>query len=366
MSNVSRKEEVSKSRARHAGKPHGYLWKAVLADIETFMQRYRSGISMSDLAELYGTTEGTLSSNIFIRLRKEGLLKDEDTKKRMSNMKRARKLSRINSRFDRLAKLTEDVNKLGTEYLGLSFLLKTNEQLLKEFGCKDYGELASLRERLIEIGAIRRYYTYEFIAKEVLCIDTVEKWYEYFKEFPLQDEYAYGVIHALNTLSEKEQTVVVSVAKGFSYSDIGELIGVGSSRVGQIRFKARCKLMCKSRKIFIELGRKEALKKLENKKPSMELGLAQLELSTRPYLALRRVGVNTIEDVIALYKSGYINDVRNLGRVSYNEVVAQFARQGIELDTSKKCSPYWESDDVTHRYQLSIVELAHEYLSKQQ
>lgn len=356
MSNIGRKEDASKNKARYAGKPHGYVWKAVLADVETFMQRYRSGISTSDLAELYGTTVGTLRSNIYVRLRKEELLKDEDTKKRMSNMKRIRKLSRINSRFDRLA-------ELGTEYLELSFLLKTNGQLLKEFGCKDYGELARLREQLIEVGVIRRYHTYEFIAKEVLCIDTVEKWYEHFKEFPLQDEYAYGVIHALNTLSTKEQIVITSIAKGLSNSDIGKTIGITPSRVSQIWLKARCKLRNPRRQIFIELGRKDALKRLENKKPSMELELDKMELSNRSYLALRRVGASKIEDVIALYESGYINDVRNFGRVSYNDTVAQFARQGIELDTSKKCSPFWESDDVVNRYRWSLVEKAHEYLS---
>ena len=79
-----------------------------------------------------------------------------------------------------------------------------------------------------------------------------------------------------------------------------------------------------------EIKHKEIMvEKEDNKKDKvLELTIEELDLSVRSFNCLKRAGINTVEDLVNK-SEGEMMKVRNLGRISLEEVIAKLAALGL-------------------------------------
>jgi hypothetical protein len=186
------------------------------------------------------------------------------------------------------------------------------------------------------------------------------------------EDHMNGLNHALGTLSEREQKVL---AKRFqevkTLEEVGNDFGVTRERIRQMEAKALRKLRHMSRQNFILHGyiggaelkelkaREEQLdereKEIEKREKALQdilvrykpkfdalkinidmplemiqkniersAGIETMDLSVRSYNCLKRLGVNTIMDLILLVEGNDYWDLakaRNLGRKSLREII---------------------------------------------
>ncbi len=81
--------------------------------------------------------------------------------------------------------------------------------------------------------------------------------------------------------------------------------------------------------------------------------LSELGLSTRPYLALRRYGITTIQQLIYMYESdtSRIKKIRNIGETCFNEIVAKLQKyldQEPKYETILNDSEKYLYNDLLH------------------
>lgn len=359
-------KNTTMSKARYAGKPYGYVWSAVLADLDNFIESYREGVSTEELAKRYDTTEGTMRSNILRKLRMQGRLCEEDTATRKASMLALNRKVRKASHEAWIVERADELKKKGAGYIGLASILYNQKELASEFGCKDVYELAELKDYLMKEGSLKEHYTYEYIVKNALGLHSLESWYLYFTEFPLPDDNAYGVVHALTMLTDKERKTLLLLAKGVTLEDVGKEFGVGRNRVAQIRNKAYRKLRHPSRCRYMTLGYKEMSRIVEEranraKAEEKEFTIEDLNLSVRSYNVLVRAGAKNIEDVVALVNSGYILYARCLGKVSYADILECLRKAGIEVNPAEYRPT--GSDVEVCKYNCDLVKAAHLALS---
>ena len=360
-------KNTATSKARCAGKPYGYVWSAILADLDNFIKSYREGVSTEELAKRYDTTEGAMISNILRKLRMQGKLSEEDTTTRKASVLALSRETRKTSHEAWLVERADELKKKGAGYIGLASILYNQKELASEFGCKDVYELAELKDYLMKDGSLKAHYTYEYIVKNVLRIHSLESWYLYFTEFPLPDDNAYGVIHALSTLTDKERNVLLLLAKGVTLEDVGKEFRVGKNRVAQIRDKAYRKLRHSSRCRYMTLGYKE-MSRIEEERVNRakaevkELTIEDLNLSVRAYNVLVRAGAKSIEDVVALINTGYILYARCLGKVSYADILECLRKAGVEVNPPTEYRPTGSGIGIC-TYNRDLVKAAHLALS---
>lgn len=83
--------------------------------------------------------------------------------------------------------------------------------------------------------------------------------------------------------------------------------------------------------MFLELikSQRDALPKKYDKR-LLEMTIEELDLGCRAFRALKRYGLNTVEDLVPMTEDDLIR-VRNLGRKAAEEVFGKLSALGIEL-----------------------------------
>lgn len=188
------------------------------------------------------------------------------------------------------------------------------------------------------------------------------------------EDHVTGLNHALGTLSDREQKVIqMRYHDVMTLEEVAKDFGVTRERIRQIEAKAVRKLRHASRKNFILHGfiggaelkelkvreeeldkreqlieeREQALQEILNKyKPKfdalninidtplemiqkqveMTVGIEDMDLSVRSYNCLKRVGINTVLDLINMVEGDDYLDLiktRNLGRKSLTEILGK-------------------------------------------
>ena len=69
-----------------------------------------------------------------------------------------------------------------------------------------------------------------------------------------------------------------------------------------------------------------------DKEKALEMTIEELDLSVRSFNCLKRAGINTVEDLVSKSEDEMMK-VRNLGRKSFEEVMAKLASLGFKLHT---------------------------------
>lgn len=176
------------------------------------------------------------------------------------------------------------------------------------------------------------------------------------------------------TLTECEREVLkLRYIHKLTYSDAGNKLDVTKERIRQIEAKAFRKLRHPSRKNLLITGIKrgieearildtdqELMKRLDKIRTAVEeiarastsdpvgfcerLGeekdklrplilkkpIEELELSERSYNCLKRIGIETVEDITKM-SLAQLASVRNLGKRSVNEVIGKLEKYGLKL-----------------------------------
>jgi len=181
--------------------------------------------------------------------------------------------------------------------------------------------------------------------------------------------YLQGVLHALATLTEREQKVLsLRYKDGFTLEKTAKALNITRERVRQIEAKAMRKMRHPSRielmkaVPFAELHEAEkkyaALKEqhellvrafelINNKATTpeevrtlaegavwMRTDISELDFSCRTYNCLKRAGKNTLKDLAEMTEED-LRSVRNLGHKSFDEVVYILKDQGLNLKGSQ-------------------------------
>lgn len=178
-------------------------------------------------------------------------------------------------------------------------------------------------------------------------------------EEPLPTDFAQTLAYVLAGLTEREQQVIeLRYKKQMSYVQIGRELGVSGERVRQVGVRALRKLCHPSRRSLLirgirgwvedarEAGRQcamseavtqlaAALKTDAGKAKATEVlgGETPIEdagLSARATNVLLRAGCKTLGDV-AEHTESEVMRFRNMGRKSFEEIVAKLAEYGIKL-----------------------------------
>lgn len=184
--------------------------------------------------------------------------------------------------------------------------------------------------------------------------DAAERWRT------LASVYSLGVMDALETLTDRERTVIKRRYRDNDTLDqIGKDYGVRKERIRQIEAKALRKLGHPARtELFVcvtqaqyralkhdfwelqdrylQLREKmsaeewEAAGEQENS-DLMATPLADLDLSVRSYNCLIRAGVKTVGDIVNMPRSK-MRRIRNFGQKSMDEVLGRLRALGVDLN----------------------------------
>ena len=101
------------------------------------------------------------------------------------------------------------------------------------------------------------------------------------------------------------------------------------------------KVLSEHLSLFIDLSETTKLvdvmveKEDDEKGKVMEMSIDELELSVRSYNCLKRVGINTVQELTNKTSEDMMK-VRNLGRKSLEEVLAKLKELGLELSSSEE------------------------------
>jgi len=100
------------------------------------------------------------------------------------------------------------------------------------------------------------------------------------------------------------------------------------------------KILCDHFTLFTDLSesisnQSTVVEKAESQRDKvLEMTIEELDLSVRSFNCLKRVNINTVEDLISKSEDEMIK-VRNLGRKSLEEVVHKLAMMGLKLKTEE-------------------------------
>jgi hypothetical protein len=185
-----------------------------------------------------------------------------------------------------------------------------------------------------------------------------------------REVYIQGIYNVLATLTEREQWVLTSrFQRKLTLEQCGKEYGITRERIRQIEAKAIRKLRHPSRSNMLksvpltELQAKhteycnlkdeyewlkKAFESLTARKAEpgvimpmveyatlLETPLEAMGLSGRSYNCLRRAGKDTLGDIVEMYEHE-LAKVRNLGRKSYEEVIAKLKEYGLGLKGEAK------------------------------
>lgn len=184
-------------------------------------------------------------------------------------------------------------------------------------------------------------------------------------EDEIQSVYLQGIRFAISTLTEREEDVIkLRFKEGLTLRETGQKQNVTQERVRQIEAKAIRKLRHPTRKKLMiavtlselyELQEKynllsqehellvkameliqgkvttpQSIEKMANAAVWMQTELEDLDFSNRTYNCLKRANKNTLRDLVEM-RPGDLQNVRNLGRKSFDEVVNTLKRYGLSL-----------------------------------
>lgn len=159
-------------------------------------------------------------------------------------------------------------------------------------------------------------------------------------------------------LDDKHMMVFFSrYSNKLTYREIGEVLGITSSRVGQILHKANRKMGNRANRYLIvpkqeyfimqkkfimsqkEIDTLTNLVKTAEKSGYVVVNdnkyIIELDLSVRSYNALKRAGIETLSD-LAQYTQEELANIRLLGRHSLNEIVEKAKENGVIIPERRK------------------------------
>ena len=139
--------------------------------------------------------------------------------------------------------------------------------------------------------------------------------------------------YALSTLAENEEKILrMRCQEGKTYREIGEIFHLSTSRIQQITARSKRKLRHPSRTKYLKFG----IAEIEKRKTKIDPATAieDLNLSYRAFNCLKRAGINTVKDIICMGSTELAN-IRNLGKISYHEVVSALGQSGISLESTQ-------------------------------
>ena len=151
-------------------------------------------------------------------------------------------------------------------------------------------------------------------------------------------------------LTEREATFIYYYFRdGLTYASIGQIVGRSSECVRRVIAKSMRKLLHPRRRNRYRLvtygEHNDALAKtvelydalaktleVESSEDDDDVPLIDLNLSVRPFNALRRAGYKNLSDFVGVEVNA-LTKIKNLGRISFNETMDVLERHGIvEVD----------------------------------
>ena len=177
-----------------------------------------------------------------------------------------------------------------------------------------------------------------------------------------------GLEEAISTLQPREtEAINLRFREELSLSSVATALGLSTERARQVIAKACRKLRHPARMKIIRYGSKNAekmkelvereraiqkkeeelyarekrieeaeklvepeklerLKQSDERKPSLQIPIEEMDLSVRAYNALRRAGCVTVADVCERTESGKLLKTRNLGRKAAEEILGRLAK----------------------------------------
>lgn len=138
----------------------------------------------------------------------------------------------------------------------------------------------------------------------------------------LDEDQVKGLEYALGTLTERERLIILlRYNELFTLEEAGRKFHITRERCRQIEAKSLKKLRHISRLRYIEMGYTNAIASNEIlwHKNYLSHDIKTLDLSTRCCLALKRAGIDTVEQFMALTDEKLIN-IRSIGAKSIAEI----------------------------------------------
>ncbi len=161
---------------------------------------------------------------------------------------------------------------------------------------------------------------------------------DYENQTELYEVYIPKFLECVNQLNEREQTIIhYRFAELRTCEECQKLLHITRERVRQIESKAIRKLKCKKCQFLVG----SIIKSLEEKneetdqqsgyKNSHGKTIDHMELSIRSYNALKRGGINYIDDLRECSLMD-LQNLRNMGIKSLHEVIDKAAQYGIKYE----------------------------------
>lgn len=159
-----------------------------------------------------------------------------------------------------------------------------------------------------------------------------------FEETEINSEDLEKVMMALDSLTEREKTVLVlrfglDCGVKRSLEEVGKIIGVTSERIRQIEAKALRKMrtpsrLCKMPALFGFVP-PELKSKVNTEVTDIDFDtdILDLDLSARAYNCLKRFAINTVGDILNYPKEDW-SKVKNLGRKATLEIQDKMRKVG--------------------------------------
>lgn len=163
-------------------------------------------------------------------------------------------------------------------------------------------------------------------------------------DFELAEDFDGTLEYVLHNLTERERKVIkMRFEENLTYEKCGKAFGVTRERIRQVEVKALRKLRHPSRATMIKYGIRKYIDRQVNgitefyearlrgkEPPQLEnMSIENMDLSVRSYNCLKRAGIVTVKDLIKL-EPNELASIRNLGRRSYDEIVAKIEKYGLE------------------------------------
>ena len=146
-----------------------------------------------------------------------------------------------------------------------------------------------------------------------------------------------GLNHIISSLTEREQQILqLRYQERKTLREIGEIIGVTLERIRGQEHRAIYKLATPPRLGYIKYGKVAyekliAEKKAEKEKEYTERGfnipIEELDLSVRAFNNLKKIGCNTVADVVDLTDERILS-VNSLGKKTRTEIALKIASLG--------------------------------------
>lgn len=292
-----------------------------IENIDKIIEMYRDKKSLAEIGEMYGLKpQGT---GTFIHaLRKVGAISDEDVKSR----------GRI-SRIDKQKEISDRNKNIISDYENFVDM----EEMQEKYGISEITIKNILRDGGIKSN--RRSYRNLDYPKNLI--------FDIFGgiDFEVSEDTERGLDFSLDTLREREKKVLNEYYREEKMlKEIAGIFCLSTERTRQIYAKALRKIRHPNRSNYIKFGydgytemikkKEEELKKDFANEKVKGVKIEELELSVRSYNCLKRSGVKVISDIKS---KEWLMTIRNLGRMSYEEILSKIHNIGYEI-------PYEEID----------------------